>query len=69
MTHTHDTTEYRQEYRYMTQGGEDSQDPLSCGSLSTKEPLFTGFFCGKISNRETAFYDSTPPCTHTRQTY
>ena len=29
------------------QGGEDSQDPLSCRSFSTKEPLNIGLFCGK----------------------
>jgi len=29
------------------QGGEDSYDPLSCRSFSTKEPLNTGHFCGK----------------------
>ena len=29
------------------QGGEDSLDPLSCRSFSTKEPLNIGRFCGK----------------------
>ena len=29
------------------QGGEDSQDPLSCISFSTKETLNIGHFCGK----------------------
>jgi len=29
------------------QGGEDSQDPISCRSFSTKEPLNIGHFCGK----------------------
>jgi len=29
------------------QVGEDSQDPLSCRSFSTKEPLNMGHFCGK----------------------
>ena len=29
------------------QGGEDSQDPPSCRSFSTKEPLNIGHFCGK----------------------
>jgi len=28
------------------QGGEDSQDPVSCRSFSTKEPLNVGHFCG-----------------------
>ena len=31
----------------LLQGGEDSQDPLSCRSFSTKEPLIIGHFCGK----------------------
>jgi len=31
----------------MLQGGENSYDPLSCRSLSTKEPLNIGHFCGK----------------------
>jgi len=29
------------------QGGEDSSDPLSCRSFSTKEPPNIGHFCGK----------------------
>ena len=29
------------------QGGEDSQDPLSCRSFATKEPLNIGHFWGK----------------------
>jgi len=29
------------------QGGEDSKDPLSCRSISTKEPLIIGHFCRK----------------------
>jgi len=29
------------------QGGEDSEDPLSCRSFSTKEPINIGHFCGK----------------------
>jgi len=29
------------------QGGEDSQDPLSCRSFPTKEPLNICHFCGK----------------------
>jgi len=29
------------------QGGQDSQDPLSCRSFSTKEPLDMSHFCGK----------------------
>ena len=29
------------------QGGEDSYDPLSCRSFSTKEPLNIGHFCRK----------------------
>jgi len=33
--------------RLFVQGGEDSQDPLSCRSFSTKEPLNIGHFCGK----------------------
>ena len=32
---------------YAVRSGEDSQDPLSCRSFSTKEPLNTGQFCGK----------------------
>jgi len=31
----------------MIEGGEDSQDPLSCRSFSTKEPLNIGHFCRK----------------------
>ena len=31
----------------LLQGGEDSQDPLSCRSFSTKEPQNIGLFCGK----------------------
>ena len=31
----------------MIQDGEDAQDALSCRSLSTKEPLIVGLFCGK----------------------
>ena len=33
--------------RERVQGGEDSKDPLSCRSFSTKEPLNIGHFCGK----------------------
>ena len=29
------------------QGGEDSQDPISCRSIFTKEPLNIGHFCRK----------------------
>jgi len=29
------------------QGGEDAEDALSCRSLSAKEPLNIGVFCGK----------------------
>ena len=33
--------------RGALQGGEDSKDPLSCRSFSTKEPLNICHFCGK----------------------
>jgi len=32
---------------FLIQGGEDSQNPLSSRSFSTKEPLNIGHFCGK----------------------
>jgi len=33
--------------RVRLQGGEPPLDAVSCGSLSAKEPLSIGFFCGK----------------------
>ena len=45
------TSEQRQVWSHTSehekQGGEDSQDPLSCRSFPTKEPLNIGHFCGK----------------------
>jgi len=38
---------FKNERVSSVQGGEDSQDPLSCRSFSTKEPLNIGHFCGK----------------------
>jgi len=32
---------------YHIQVGEDAQDAFSCKSLSAKEPLIIGLFCGK----------------------
>jgi len=32
---------------HETQDGEDAQDALSCRTLSAKEPLIVGLFCGK----------------------
>ena len=32
---------------YMRQGGEDAEDAWNCRSLSAKEPLILGLFCGK----------------------
>jgi len=31
----------------LVQGGEDSEDALSCRSFFAKEPLVIGLFCGK----------------------
>jgi len=31
----------------LLQGGENAQNALNCRSLSAKEPLITGLFCGK----------------------
>jgi len=31
----------------ILQGGQDSQDALSCRSFFAKEPLIIGLFCGK----------------------
>jgi len=44
------------------QGGKDSQDPLSCRSLATKEPLNIGHFCGKWPIHFCGSYESSPPC-------
>ena len=33
--------------QHVVQGGEDSQDALSCRSFSAKEPPIIGLFCGK----------------------
>jgi len=35
------------EYVKLIQGGEDPWDALDCGSLSAKEPLIIGLFCGE----------------------
>ena len=49
----------------ILQGGEDSQDPLSCRLFSTKEPLNISHFCGKCKDKGS--YESLPPCTQIHQ--
>ena len=37
----------RDQIEFIVQGGEDAEDALNCRSLSAKEPLITGLFCGE----------------------
>jgi len=37
------------------QGGEDSQDALSCRSFPAKEPIIIGLFCGKCLKLQVIF--------------
>jgi len=65
---THVTTQYTMcmcnVYRsHPIQGGEDPQDALSCRSISAKEPLFIGLFCGNV------YVQCIIRMTHTAQTY
>ena len=44
------------------QGGEDSSDPLSGRSFSTKEPLNIGHFLRKMTHKDKGSYEGSPPC-------
>jgi len=56
------STRHTHTYGYAVQGGQDPQDTLTCRSLSAKEPLIIGLFCGKMTYKHKASCGSLPPC-------